>query len=154
VEISGNPDLPPVMKHNVGLDKTRSFSNRYIGAGKIVKTGSKVTKASIGDHVVLTYTHCGYCKHCLNKDTSFCYTWESDNFGIGRPDGSKSYSSKEDSPITSHFFGQSSFAKHAVVSQNSVVVVDNKMPLKLLAPLGCGIMTGAGGEFLMEEEMN
>lgn len=114
------------------------------GAGIILKTGPRVTKASPGDHVVLTYTHCGSCKYCKAHDTSFCYSWERDNFGVGRPDGSKSYSTKDAGAITSHFFGQSSFAKHAIVSQNSVVKVDKDMPLKLLAPLGCGIMAGAG----------
>jgi len=95
---------------------------------------------------VLTYTHCGTCKYCASHDTSFCKTWERDNFGVGRPNGSKSYSSlsKEGGRITSHFFGQSSYAKHAIVSQNSVVKVEKDMPLKLLAPMGCGIMTGAG----------
>jgi aryl-alcohol dehydrogenase len=124
----------------------RKNSNRNSGAGIVVKTGSKVDKTSVGDHVVLTYTCCGECKHCKNHDTSFCYNWERDNFGVGRPDGSKSYSTREGGVITSHFFGQSSFAKHAVVNQNCVVKVDEDMPLKLLAPLGCGIMTGAGGE--------
>ncbi|RDL41438.1 uncharacterized protein BP5553_01417 [Venustampulla echinocandica] len=114
------------------------------GAAIVVKTGSKVRTTSPGDHVLLTYTCCGNCKYCNNKDTSYCYDWERDNFGVGRADGSKSYAEKSGAAITSHFFGQSCFAKYAVVAANSVVKVDKDLPLDLLAPLGCGIMTGAG----------
>lgn len=49
--------------------------------------------------------------------------------------------------ISSHFFGQSSFATHAVVAARNAVKVDKDVPLALLGPLGCGIMTGAGAVF-------
>ena len=44
----------------------------------------------------------------------------------------------------SQFFGQSSFAYHAVVDENNVVKVTTDVDLRLLGPLGCGIMTGSG----------
>lgn len=46
--------------------------------------------------------------------------------------------------VFSHFFGQSSFAKHAVVSSRSVVPVPSSTDLALFSPLGCGIQTGFG----------
>lgn len=46
-----------------------------------------------------------------------------------------------------NFFGQSGFAQHAVVSEKSVVKVPNDTDLVALAPLGCGLMTGAGALF-------
>lgn len=42
------------------------------------------------------------------------------------------------------FFGQSSFATYSVVNQRSIVKVDKDVDLSLVAPLGCGIQTGAG----------
>ena len=99
-----------------------------------------------GDHVVLTYSCCGKCKFCLNHDTSYCYDFERDNFGFKRHDGSVSYSMKNGT-VSSHFFGQSSFSKYAVVKARSIVKVGQDLPLSDLAPLGCGIMTGAGGKF-------
>jgi Zn-dependent alcohol dehydrogenase len=42
----------------------------------------------------------------------------------------------------------SSFSKYAVVKARSVVIVGKDLPLDSLSPLGCGIMTGAGGEFI------
>lgn len=96
--------------------------------------------------MLLTYTCCGECKYCKNHESSFCYDFEKGNFGVGRSDGSKAYSNEDGGEITSHFFGQSSFSKYAVVMATSVVKIDKSLPLDDLAPLGCGIMTGAGGE--------
>lgn len=120
------------------------------GAGIVLKKGSKATDLSVGDHVILSYSSCGDCRYCNDHETSYCYDFERDNFVPGRPaDGSKSYSATSDSgnsgeKLTSHFFGQSSFAKYAVVMARSAIKVDRSLPLDLLAPLGCGVMTGAG----------
>ncbi|KAM3498640.1 hypothetical protein MY10362_008051 [Beauveria mimosiformis] len=50
--------------------------------------------------------------------------------------------------IGGRFFGQSSLARHSVVSDKCVVNVSglglSKDDLKLLAPLGCGLQTGSG----------
>ena len=43
-----------------------------------------------------------------------------------------------------NFFGQSSFASHAIATERNVVKVDDDLPLELLGMLGCGIQTGAG----------
>jgi len=42
------------------------------------------------------------------------------------------------------FFGQSSFATHAITGERNVVKVSSDIPPHLVAPLGCGIQTGAG----------
>ena len=65
------------------------------------------------------------------------------NFGGGRLDGSTAFS-KDGEKIHSHFFGQSSFAEYMLCHQRSVVKVPKDIPLEKLAPLGCGITTGAG----------
>lgn len=74
------------------------------------------------------------------------------NFSGTRSDGisALSYSSNTSSSDNSeeklkgHFFGQSSFAKHAIVHASSLVKVAPSTPLSLFAPLGCGLQTGAG----------
>jgi aryl-alcohol dehydrogenase len=47
--------------------------------------------------------------------------------------------------VHSHFFGQSSFATHCLVPQRTAVKMDKDLPLEKLGPLGCGVVTGAGG---------
>jgi aryl-alcohol dehydrogenase len=46
--------------------------------------------------------------------------------------------------VCGHFFGQSSFATHALASERNTVKVPLDAPLELLGPLGCGVQTGAG----------
>lgn len=49
--------------------------------------------------------------------------------------------------VDGSFFGQSSFASLAIAKERSVVNVQglvSEEELKVLAPLGCGVQTGAG----------
>jgi aryl-alcohol dehydrogenase/geraniol dehydrogenase (NAD+) len=49
--------------------------------------------------------------------------------------------------IFANFFGQSSFATHAIAHEANVVPIPRGLPLEVLGPLGCGVMTGAGSVF-------
>ena len=49
-----------------------------------------------------------------------------------------------DSPVYGSFFGQSSFASHALAYESNLVVVGDDVDLSVAAPLGCGVQTGAG----------
>lgn len=75
---------------------------------------------------------------------AYCENLLAEDFGGRRRDGSTALSDSGESPISSHFFGQSSFATHANVVESSVIRVDPAAPLETLAPLGCGMQTGAG----------
>ena len=115
------------------------------GAGIVERVGSAVTSVEKGDHVIVCFSCCGDCKYCERKQTPYCDEWFNYNFGVGRLDGSKVFSDVGSGKrITGHFFGQSSFAKHIVVSQTGLVKVDKGVPFEKIAPLGCGVMTGAG----------
>jgi aryl-alcohol dehydrogenase len=114
------------------------------GAGIIEKVGDGVDHLAPGDHVVLSFASCGACAECLNGDIAFCDNSYVQNFAGGRADGSRSLSTPDGSSVNSHFFGQSSFASVANVAVSSVVKVPDDVPLEVLAPLGCGIQTGAG----------
>ena len=52
--------------------------------------------------------------------------------------------SRDGEPIHAHFFGQSSFATHAVAGARNVVRLPDGIGLDVAAPFGCGIQTGAG----------
>lgn len=89
---------------------------------------------------------CGECRFCRKHETAYCKDWFRYNFGGCRLDGSKSFSAKDSGePITSHFFGQSSFAKHILVHENDLVKIGKEVPFHKAAALACGNMTGAGG---------
>ena len=113
------------------------------GAGIVEKVGVQVTKVKPGDHVALSWTCCGACPSCKSGNDPYCENFLSVNFGGARPDGSTTLK-KGDQVIHGNFFGQSSFAELALADERNVVKVPEDIPLEILGPLGCGIMTGAG----------
>ncbi|EPR39850.1 Alcohol dehydrogenase GroES domain protein [Desulfovibrio sp. X2] len=110
------------------------------GAGVVQAVGAEVQGLSPGDHVVLSYQSCGHCPECLAGRPVHCENFWDANFGFARLDGSNAYSDG----VRGHFFGQSSFATHTLATARNIVRVDKDLPLHLLAPLGCGLQTGAG----------
>jgi aryl-alcohol dehydrogenase len=114
------------------------------GAGVIEQVGRNVTTVAVGDHVVMTYMYCGLCAPCATGHPAHCANMGPLNFGGGRMDGSSSACCHDGSELHDHFFGQSSFATHAIASELNVVKVPKEVELELLGPLGCGIQTGAG----------
>ncbi|WP_040494247.1 NAD(P)-dependent alcohol dehydrogenase [Ilumatobacter nonamiensis] len=114
------------------------------GSGVVEEVGSSVTDLAVGDHVVLSFNHCGSCKACDAGRLPLCFNFNAYNMSGARPDGTKAFADAAGDAVGSHFFGQSSFASHSVVARTSVVKVDPSYDLAKLGPLGCGIQTGAG----------
>jgi aryl-alcohol dehydrogenase len=113
------------------------------GAGVVEALGEGVRGFAVGDHVVLSGSSCGACPSCVAGRPTYCDLAMPMSFGGKRLDGSVALSCG-DEKIHSHFFGQSSFASHAIVPERTAVKVDKDIPLDKLAPLGCGVITGAG----------
>ena len=116
------------------------------GAGIVAKVGAGVTKFKAGDHVVLSYGSCGKCGNCLSGRPAYCAQFLPFNVGTCRPDGSCTHQ-QNGKAMTGAFFYQSSFATYALTHVRNVVKVADDLPLEVLAPLGCGIQTGAGAVF-------
>jgi aryl-alcohol dehydrogenase len=113
------------------------------GAGVVLETGPGVTQLAVGDHVVLSGSSCGVCPSCRRNFPSYCQEAMPRNFGGQRMDGSSALS-QNGTRLGGHFFGQSSFARHCIASERTAVKVSRELPLELLGPLGCGVITGAG----------
>jgi aryl-alcohol dehydrogenase len=116
------------------------------GAGIVERVGAGVSRFKAGDHVVLSYGSCGQCKNCLSGSPAYCAQFLAYNVGTRRPDGSCTHE-QHGKPMTGAFFYQSSFATYALTHVRNAVKVDDDLPLEVLAPLGCGIQTGAGAVF-------
>jgi aryl-alcohol dehydrogenase len=113
------------------------------GAGVVEKVGARVNKVKPGDHVVLAWDCCGTCPSCKSGHDPYCLNFFLHNFHGARPDSSATLH-KGDQEIHGVFFNQSSFADYALANERNVVKVRDDIPLEILAPLGCGVMTGAG----------
>lgn len=114
------------------------------GAGIVLAVGEAVRHVAPGDHVVLSFDSCGQCSRCNGGHPAYCTDMGRLNFSGHRLDGSTSLADVHGVRIGSHFFGQSAFATRAVVSGRSAVKVPRHLDPRILAPLGCGIQTGAG----------
>ena len=113
------------------------------GAGVVEKVGERVTKVKPGDHVVLAWDYCGTCTACKLGKELYCMNFFLHNFHGARPDDTPTMR-KGDQVIHGSFFCQSSFSNYALASERNVVKVRDDVPLEVLAPMGCGVMTGAG----------
>lgn len=116
------------------------------GAGVVEAVGSAVTAAQPGDRVVMSFNSCGECPSCAADVPTYCYNFFPHNWSGKRADGSATMTMGGE-PMNANFFGQSSFATHAIAHERNVVRVPDsaaQVPLERLAPIGCGLMTGAG----------
>lgn len=114
------------------------------GAGVVEAVGLAVTTVVPGDHVILSAAYCGTCTNCRAGRMAYCENLFAQDFGGRRIDGTTALTGADGEVVSSHFFGQSAFATRADVVETAVVRVDKDVPLEVLAPLGCGMQTGAG----------
>lgn len=119
------------------------------GLGRVVEVGSGVDEVQVGRRVVVSSAACGRCPQCLAGAPVYCRDWPRLNlFGGARADGSATLEN-EGAPVHGHFFGQSAFSRHLVAKARAVIPVPEDLPAAVLAPLGCGVMTGVGAATLV-----
>jgi NDMA-dependent alcohol dehydrogenase len=112
------------------------------GAGIIEEVGVGVTRVKVGDHVVCSFIpNCGVCRYCATGRQSIC------DMGATILEG---YLPGERFPITGPR-GQygamcmiGTFSQWGVISQTSVIKVDDDLPLEKAVLVGCGVPTGWG----------
>lgn len=127
----------------IGMPVPKPAVLGHEGAGVVEKAGSAVTHLRPGDHVVISGGSCGNCPSCLSARPSYCREAMPRSFGGQRSDGSTSLSQNGER-VASHFFAQSSFATHCIANARGAVPVPPDIPLEVVAPMGCGVITGAG----------
>lgn len=116
------------------------------GAGIVRAIGSAVKRVKPGDRVAISFRSCGDCTQCNGGHPAYCDSMGPLNFAGARPDGTAAIH-VAGGPLISNFFGQSSFATHALTYERNVVKLADDIPFEIAAPLGCGIQTGAGSVF-------
>lgn len=113
-------------------------------SGIVEAVGPEASGFAPGDHVVLSYDSCRACANCRSGHPAYCDTFLPRNLVGTNLDGSSPATDSDGKAIGARWFGQSSFASHALASTRNAVKVGQDLPLELLGPLGCGIQTGAG----------
>jgi S-(hydroxymethyl)glutathione dehydrogenase / alcohol dehydrogenase len=117
----------------------RPYVLGHEGAGIVEAVGPEVTAVRPGDHVVACLSgFCGNCAQCLSGHPNLC------TGGIvTRPDGAVPRLSQRGEPFR-QFLGVSSYAERMLLHENSVVRIDQDLPLDRAALVGCGVLTGVG----------
>ncbi len=112
-------------------------------AGIIREIGPNVTRFKPGDHVVMIFVpSCGHCIPCAEGRPVLCEPGNAAN-GRGELMGGGRRLQLDGAPLY-HHVGLSSFATHAVVSENSIVKIDDAVPFEIAALFGCAVLTGVG----------
>jgi len=115
------------------------------GAGVVEQVGSSVTTVKPGDHVIMSAAYCTHCNQCRTGHVAYCENLFAEDFGGRRTsDGTTLLKTLQGEQVSSHFFGQSSFATYANVVESALVPVPPEIPLEAVAFFGCGMQTGAG----------
>ncbi len=113
------------------------------GAGVVTAVGVGITSVEPGDHVLLSFHSCGTCSACHDNQPGYCSEFFPRNF-LGLTAPGQGGLSRGQTKVGGNIFGQSAFATYAFAHEDNVVKIDSDLSLALLAPLGCGIQTGAG----------
>jgi alcohol dehydrogenase (nicotinoprotein) len=110
------------------------------GAGIIEEVGPGVTRVQPGDHVVCSFIpNCGTCRWCATGQQAIC------DWGATILEG---YLPGPRFPLTGPRgdYGAmctiGTFSQYGTVHQNSVVKVDDDLPLDKAVLVGCGVTTG------------
>jgi aryl-alcohol dehydrogenase len=112
------------------------------GAGIVRATGSAVTDFAEGDHVILSSIFCGKCAMCRSGSLSYCEEILTAIVSGVRGDGTGPLTDADGKYV--HTFCQGSFGGWTVLPARLAVKIPQDLPFDVMAPLGCGVLTGAG----------
>lgn len=112
------------------------------GAGVIEEVGPGVSYLKPGQHCVLAFIpSCGRCESCVTGHTNLC------DLGAHLMQGPQmdgTYRFHARGRDLGQFALVSTFSPYTVVPADSVVPIDDDLPLDLAALVGCGVTTGWG----------
>lgn len=113
------------------------------GAGIVEAVGPGVTTVQEGDHVVCSFIPaCGRCRWCSTGHQNLCDVG-ADVMQGNLPDGTFRFHDA-DGEDYGGLCMLGTFTQYGVVSEYSVVAVDQDLPLDVAVLVGCGVPTGWG----------
>src|SRR6201987_2159283 len=105
--------------------------------------GDQVSYVKPGDHVITCLSvFCGTCPQCLTGHPNLC-----ENTDVKMMPGVAKRMTWKGGEHVNQAFNLSSFGEQMLVHENSMVKIDEDIPLDRAALVGCGVMTGVGAVF-------
>jgi NDMA-dependent alcohol dehydrogenase len=141
---NGDLAAPNETLRAMGLPTMFPTIGGHEGSGIVREIGDQVTEFAVGDHVVMSFVAvCGQCRWCASGMEYICDMGAS-VMTPGMPtDGTFRHHTADGKPL-GHLAKVGAFAKHTVVSTNSLVKIEPHLPLAPSALLSCAIPTGYG----------
>jgi alcohol dehydrogenase len=112
-------------------------------SGVVTSVGEGVAGFETGDHVVFSFVPaCGHCLPCATGRASLCENGARANSAGTLLHGGRRFTSSA-GPLH-HHLGVSGFSRDTVAAKESLVRVDDDVPLDIAALFGCAVLTGVG----------
>jgi len=112
-------------------------------AGVVQDVGAGVKRFKSGDRIVFAFLpSCGACGPCMSGRPSSCEPGHAAN-AAGRLLSGETRLSLDGQPI-GHQAGVSCFAEHAVVSERSLIKIEDSLSMEEACLFSCAVMTGVG----------
>jgi alcohol dehydrogenase len=113
-------------------------------SGIVQETGPGVTDFTVGDHVVFSFVPtCGHCLSCATGRPSLCLNGNRSNGAGTLLSGATRFHTHEGQHIA-HFLGVAAFSEYTVAAQESLIKIDDSIPLDKAVLFSCGVVTGVG----------
>ena len=141
--VTGETSLTPEMLEMVGGRDIIPIIGGHEGAGVVEMVGEGVTRFAPGDHVTASFIpSCGQCHWCIEGHQNLCDLGAL-LFAPGMiTDGTDRHHAKGQPVGTMCKLG--TFAEHMVVSEASLVKIEQDYPFPQAAIVSCGVATGWG----------
>ena len=112
------------------------------GAGVVEAVGPGVRSVAEGDHVVLSFIPvCGRCHWCAIGRENLCDLGAGIQVGLAARRHGRHHVRGQDARLMCIL---GTFSPYTVVHEDSVVKIDEDIPLDKAALVGCGVTTGVG----------
>jgi alcohol dehydrogenase len=113
-------------------------------SGIVREVGPAVREVKAGDHVVFSFIPvCGRCPACVGGRASLCENGARANIAGTLLSGRRCFCNAQGSPLH-HHLGVCAFSQYTVAAEESLVRIDESVPMEKAALFGCAVMTGVG----------
>lgn len=129
-------------------DSIKTWQKKFVigheGAGIVRKLGKGVTKAKVGDHVMLNWAiPCGRCFQCQHGNVHICEI-NSPVTGTGLNGHAHGNACTHNEVPLERSFHLGTMSEYTIVKQQAVNKTEVNIPFASAAIIGCGVMTGYG----------
>jgi NDMA-dependent alcohol dehydrogenase len=111
-------------------------------AGVVEAVGPGVRSLAVGDHVVLGMPNCGVCPSCASGHTNRCDLSADMQAGANMSD--KTYRRFIGETEVGASLQLGTFSEYTVIHEKTAMKIDESIPLRTAAVVGCGVLTGWG----------